>query len=159
MNIKTIAIGIYIVIIYWISTHVSSMHTLFFPTIGAFSLLFISRPFNKAELSKIAFGAIVSSVIGTAIVSVHPGVISLFINTLIVITLITKLKWNAPPILAVSFVPFFVQPTYLWAIPLSVCGALLGLLLTLYAVHLVEKKWASLSFLKATARAETEKAA
>ncbi|QMV41953.1 hypothetical protein [Cohnella cholangitidis] len=161
MNLKTIAICLYIVVVYWISTHIPSLHSLFFPTIGAFSLLFISKPFSKTELSKIAFGAIVSSVIGTVIVSVHPGVISLFINTIIVITLITKLKWNAPPILAVSFVPFFVQPTFIWAIPLSVCGALLGLLITLYVVHQIESRWSSLPFLvKGTAaQVESEKAA
>ncbi|WP_239615618.1 hypothetical protein [Cohnella mopanensis] len=160
LNLKMIAICLYIVVIYWISTHIPSLHSLFFPTIGAFSLLFISKPFSKVELGKIAFGAIVSSVIGTIIVYLHPGVISLFINTIIVITLITKLKWNAPPILAVSFVPFFVQPTFIWAIPLSVCGALLGLLLTLYAVHLIESKWGALPFFaKSADRMESEKAA
>ena len=160
MNLKTIAISFYIVIIYWISTHIPSLHSLFFPTIGAFSLLFISRPFEVAQLSKIALGAIVSSVIGTFIVYLHPGVFSLFINTIIVITLITKFKWNAPPILAVSFVPFFVQPTYIWAIPLSVCGALLGLLMTLYIVHQIEIRWSMLPFrFKGTAQIESEKSA
>jgi hypothetical protein len=129
----------YIVFVYWISTHFPTLHNLFFPTLGAFSLLFVSRPFEAAELGKIAFGAVVSSIIGTFIVYLHPGAVSLFINTIIVIWLISKLKWNAPPILAVSFVPFFVKPTFIWAIPLSVCGSLLGLLLVLFAAHRVEK--------------------
>jgi len=160
MNLRTIAICFYIAAVYWISTKFPHFHTLFFPTLGAFGLLFVSRPFRRAELAKISFGAIVSSVIGTAIASWQPGVLALLVHTVIIVTLIKKLKWNAPPILAVSLVPFFVQPEFAWAIPLSVCAALLGLLLTLYAVHLLESKWTSLpSFLRDNVRQEAEKAA
>ncbi|MFC5652539.1 HPP family protein [Paenibacillus solisilvae] len=139
MNLRTVAICIYIVSIYWVSSRIPSLHTLFFPTLGAFSLLFIARPFSAAQLGKVAFGAILSSLIGTVLVYLHPGVITLLINTVIVIYLINRFKWNAPPILAVSFVPFFVQSSFIWAIPLSVCGSLLGLLITLFVVHYIER--------------------
>lgn len=157
MNIRTAAICLYIVSIYWVSSRIPSLHTLFFPTLGAFSLLFIGRPFSAAQVGAIAFGVIVSSLIGTVLVYLHPGVISLLINTVIVIYLINKFKWNTPPILAVSFVPFFVHSSFIWAIPLSVCGSLLGLVLTLFIVHHVER---TLPFsLKGTAKAETDRAA
>ncbi|MGO4545265.1 hypothetical protein AB4Z29_10725 [Paenibacillus sp. 2TAB23] len=159
MRIRTYAICLYIILIYWISSHFPSMHALFFPTLGAFSLLFISRPFEKAEVRKIAFGAVVSSIVGSISVYIHPGVISLLLTLVIVISFINTFKWNAPPILAVSLIPFFTQPSLLWVIPLSVCGSLLGLLVTLSAAAFVEKKLGALSlFPKRGVKAESDSA-
>ncbi|MEV5029819.1 hypothetical protein [Paenibacillus sp. LPE1-1-1.1] len=159
MQIRTYAICFYIIMIYWISSHIPSMHSLFFPTLGAFSLLFISRPFEKAEVSKIALGAVISSLIGSVFVYWNPGVLSLLLTLLSVLYLINKFKWNAPPILAVSLIPFFTKPSLLWVIPLSVCGSLLGLLLTLSAAAYVEKKFGAVSLLpKRAAKAESDSA-
>ncbi len=159
MRIRTYAICLYIIMIYWISLHIPYMHSLFFPTLGAFSLLFISRPFEKAEVSKIAFGAVLASFIGSFFVYWNAGVLSLLLTLVIVISFINKFKWNAPPILAVSLIPFFTQPSLLWVIPLSVCGSLLGLLLTLSAAAYVEKRVGTLPlFLKRTTKAESDSA-
>lgn len=159
MHIKTYAICLYIIMIYWISLHIPHMHSLFFPTLGAFSLLFISRPFGKAEIRKIAIGAVVSSLIGSLFVYWNTGVVSLLLTLLIVIWLINSFKWNAPPILAVSLIPFFTQPSLLWVIPLSVCGSLVGLLLTLSLAAYVETKFGSTPlFLNRTNEAESDSA-
>ncbi|WP_339205463.1 HPP family protein [Paenibacillus sp. FSL K6-3182] len=144
MRIRTYAICLYIILIYWVSLHIPYMHSLFFPTLGAFSLLFISRPFEKSQLRKIALGAVFSSCIGSILNHWNPGVLSLLLTLLIVIFCINRLKLNAPPILAVALIPFFTQPTQLWVIPLSVCGALLGLLVTLSAAVYIEKRFESL---------------
>lgn len=139
MNIKAFAICLYIVGIYWVSSRMPSLHALFFPTLGAFSLLFIAHPFSPVRLGRVAFGAIIAVLVGTAMAYVHPGAITLFCNMLIVIYLINRFKWNAPPILAVSLIPFFVHASYIWVIPLSVCASLLGLLITLFVAHHVER--------------------
>ncbi|WP_054025530.1 HPP family protein [Bacillus sp. FJAT-28004] len=144
MRIRTYAICLYIIMIYWISLHIPYMHSLFFPTLGAFSLLFISRPFEKSQLRKIALGAVFSSFIGSILNYWNPGVLSLLLTLLIVIFCINRFNWNAPPILAVALIPFFTQPTLFWAIPLSVCGSLLGLLVTLSAAVYIEKRFESL---------------
>jgi hypothetical protein len=159
MRIRTYAICLYIIFIYWISLHIPNMHALFFPTLGSFSLLFISRPFEKAEVRKISFGAVIASIIGSLFVYWNPGVLSLFLTLLIVIYLINKFKWNSPPILAVSLIPFFAQSSILWVIPLSVCGALLGLMITLSASAFVEKKLGAMPlFIKRSAKAKSDTA-
>jgi hypothetical protein len=159
MSIKTYAICLYIVFVYWISSHIPHMHALFFPTLGAFSLLFISRPYVKREFGKIAFGAVFASFVGSLFVYFSPGVISLLLTLLIVIWFINIFKWNAPPILAVSLIPFFTQPPLLWVIPVSVSGALLGLLLTLSAATYLESKFEFVtSLFKRTVRAESDRA-
>lgn len=159
MRIRTYAICLYIILIYWISLHVPYMHSLFFPTLGAFSLLFISRPFEKTEIRKIAFGAVLSSLIGSLFVFWSTGVLSLLFTLLIVIFLIHQFKWNAPPILAVSLIPFFTQPPLVWVIPLSVCGSLLGLLFTLSMATFAERKLGAISLLsKKTVNADSDSA-
>lgn len=115
------------------------MHSLFFPTLGAFSLLFISRPLNRTEVRNIAVGAIVASAIGSLFITFSPGIFSLLATMLIVIGLMKKMNWNAPPILAVALIPFFTQPPTLWIIPISVGCTLAGLLITLSAAAYVEK--------------------
>lgn len=143
MTIKSAAICAYIVIIYWISLHFPVLHTLFFPTLGAFSLLFISKAFKKEEIGKIALGAIAASLIGSVLMYYISGVLPILLNTVAVIWLIRKFKWNAPPILAVSFIPFFTQPANVWITPVSVALSLLGLLLFLYGADRLERKFGS----------------
>ncbi len=142
MNIKIIVICTYIALIYWLSLHVSFLDTLFFPTIGAFSFLFVTRSFRCAEIGKITFGAFVSSMIGTLIFWVYPSSISLFVNVLFTMWLIKRLNWNAPPIVAVSLIPFFSHSAHPWLIPVSVCMVLLGLMLFLFLAERIEKLWA-----------------
>ncbi|MHA6482963.1 hypothetical protein ACX1C1_13780 [Paenibacillus sp. strain BS8-2] len=136
---KIYAICLYLVVVYWISLHIPHMHAIFFPTLGAFSLLFISRPFRKPEVGRIALGAVAASAIGSLLAHWHAGALSLLATLLIVIGLINRFKWNAPPILAVALIPYFTQPPVFWAIPLSVCGALAGLLVTLTAADFCEQ--------------------
>ncbi|MGO4108681.1 HPP family protein [Paenibacillus sp. YAF4_2] len=140
MNLKTIVICLYVGLIYWLSLHFSFLDTLFFPTLGAFSFLFLSRSSTISEVGKVTFGAVVSSGIGTLLYYIYPSAISLFVNVIITIWLINKFKWNAPPIVAVALIPFFSHSAHHWAIPLSVCAALLGLMLVLYIAGLVESR-------------------
>ncbi|MDQ6421229.1 hypothetical protein RB620_17530 [Paenibacillus sp. LHD-117] len=157
MRFKTYAICLYLVAVYWISLNIPHMHALFFPTLGAFSLLFISRPFRRDEVRNIAAGAVAASFIGSLLAHWNAGAGSLLITLLIVIGLINLFKWNAPPILAVSLIPYFARPPVFWAIPLSVCGALAGLLLTLSIAAFCEKKFGSfLPFTGAGSHSKTE---
>jgi|GEM_PF-1016684 len=146
MKLKLAAISLYIVLIYWFSLHVPLLHMMFFPTLGAFSLLFVSRSPDAKVLSKIAAGACVSSVIGTALFHLGGGgVLALFLNVIVIIWLIVRLKWNAPPILAVSLIPFFAQAPNVWIVPVSVCGTLAGLLATLSLASLLERRVGALA--------------
>ncbi|MCD1258604.1 HPP family protein [Paenibacillus athensensis] len=141
MKLKMAAISLYIVLIYYFSLHVPLLHMLFFPTLGAFSLLFVSRSQDVRELSKIAAGAFIASIIGTALFHLgNGGVLSLFITIIVISWLIIKLKWNAPPILAVSLIPFFAHAPNVWIVPVSVCGSMAGLLATLGLVSLLERR-------------------
>jgi hypothetical protein len=139
MNIKILAVCLYIILIYWLSLTFPSLHMLFFPTLGSFGFLFISRSIGLKDISKIALGAVISSVIGSLLFHLSPGIISLFINTLITIWLINQFKLNAPPILAVSIIPFFAHSPNLWIMPLSVSGSMLGLILILSLVKRMER--------------------
>ncbi|MCY9592131.1 hypothetical protein PC41400_04350 [Paenibacillus chitinolyticus] len=138
MNVKIIGVALYIMLIYGISKHYPAMHGLFFPALGAFSFLFISRPFNAKAMSSISAGAVLATVVGTLIYYLVPGILALFVNTLIIIWL-NKVKWNAPPILAVSLIPFFTETPRIWDVPLAVALSLAGLTVTLLAADFVHK--------------------
>ncbi|SDD49583.1 hypothetical protein SAMN02799630_03734 [Paenibacillus sp. UNCCL117] len=155
MNPKIVAIGLYIMLIYWLSMQAPLLHMLFFPTLGAFSLFFISRPLQAKETARIALGAIIASLVGTLSFTVHPGVLSLFINTLVIIWLIKRFHWNAPPILAVSFIPFFARSDIWWAVPVSVAISIVGLLATLGIVHIAERKLGTFSLSFGEAKKQT----
>jgi hypothetical protein len=114
---------------------------LFFPTLGAFSFLFVSRSLQLKQMGGVILGACLSSTIGTLLYALDSGVLSLFITILSVILLINKFNWNAPPILAVAIIPFFVKADSFWLIPISVFVSLLGLLGTLAVVYTVEKRF------------------
>ncbi|QAY67583.1 HPP family protein [Paenibacillus protaetiae] len=141
MNIKVIAVGIYIAFIYWLSLHVSFLDTLFFPALGAFGFLFAARSFHLAEYCKITLGAVVSSLAGTLLYLIYPGTVTLFINVLFAIWLIKRMKWNAPPIVAVAIIPFFSHSPYHVLVPVSVLVSLAGLTALLYAAELIAARW------------------
>jgi len=126
-------------IIYWASSHYPDVHTLFFPTLGAFCLLFLTRSFERKTWMQISIGAVIGATVGTALYTIDPGPVTFFINALAMIGLITRMKWNAPPILAVSFIPYFSHPTTLWVLPLSVALSLSGLIATLWATKTLEQ--------------------
>lgn len=145
MNPKLVLISLYIVLVYWVSLQLPALHALFYPTLGAFSFLLASRNFDLKEAGRILLGATVSSAVGSALHTVHPGAVSLLADTLLVGWLIQRFRWNAPPILAVSIIPFFVPQTNLWAAPTSVFISLLGLLVVLESARLVSVWWNQLS--------------
>lgn len=122
-------------ILYWISLHIPSLKTVFYPTLGAFSYLFVTRAFELRDLSRITLGAVIASCLGSLLNAMYPGVPAFLLNTLLVTWMIRKFHWNAPPILAVSLIPFFIQPIEWWVVPVSVLGSLSGLLLLVGALH------------------------
>lgn len=91
------------------------------------------------KLSQIAFGAVLCSIIGTLMYRVDSGIVSLFCTTLLIIWLMNRFKWIAPPILAIAFVPFFSGGVDLWAFPAAVAVSLLGLVIILFAADTVGK--------------------
>lgn len=135
MMYKSIAISSYIVFLYWLSLHKPGLNMIFFPTLGAFALICISRTFDIVWLLKVSFGAVVSALIGSILYYVYPGVVSLLAATLITTWLILRFKWNAPPILAVCLIPFFSQAPTPWIVPLSVLGALIGLIVIVSSIR------------------------
>ncbi|MDR7314493.1 HPP family protein [Brevibacillus nitrificans] len=145
MSLKMVFVCLYIMSIYWLSLHIPFLDTLFFPALGAFCFLFASRSLRLSEMSKITWGAFISSMVGTLFFFVYPSPISLFVNVLFTIWMINRFKWNAPPIVAVSLIPFFSHSDYHWYIPLSVCAVLLGSMIVLFIAEQLEGKWADLS--------------
>ncbi|NOU91868.1 hypothetical protein GC093_01260 [Paenibacillus sp. LMG 31456] len=136
MNIKIFVICLYLLLIYSVSQHLPDLKMIFFPALGAFSYLFISRSFHFRDFAKMIAGASVASLISSLLFLSMTGIIPFFISTLCTILLIRKFNLNAPPILAIALIPFFSRPTHFWSLPLAVLVSLLGLLLTLSAVEL-----------------------
>lgn len=137
-TIRAIMASLYMMFIYWASTQFPDVHTLFFPTLGAFSLLFLKRTQERKAQLNITIGAVVGACIGTALYTIDHGPLTFFINALLMIGLITKMKWNAPPIMAISFIPFFTHPKVLWSLPVSVAGSLFGLIAMLWLTEAIE---------------------
>ncbi|WNR44916.1 HPP family protein [Paenibacillus roseipurpureus] len=124
---------------YWASYHFPSMKMVFYPTLGAFSFLFIHRVDNIKEVRRIIAGALIAVTMGSFLYSISTGAISFFLTALVTITLIQFFKWNAAPILAVSFIPYFAHPVSFWALPMAVFVSLLGLLVSIWLIGKVEK--------------------
>ncbi|MFC4812355.1 hypothetical protein [Paenibacillus sp. GCM10023250] len=139
MVIRSVGLGLYIMFVYWLSSHAPGMHMLFFPTLGAFGFLFITRSPRMPELFGIAGGAVLSSTVGTVAYALHGGMVALFCSTLAMIWIVRALKLNAPPIIAVSLIPFFAHPAKLWVAPASVAVSLAGLLAVMALVYAVER--------------------
>lgn len=108
---------------------------LFYPTLGAFSYLFISRTFDVKDFSKLIAGAFAASLVSSVLFISNAGFISFFAATVSTIILIQKFRLNAPPILAIALVPYFTHPVSLWTLPSAVLVSLSGLLLTLWLVE------------------------
>ncbi|MFC4100107.1 hypothetical protein [Paenibacillus xanthanilyticus] len=138
-NFRVWAICGYVALIYWVSHHIPSLRMLFYPTLGAFCFLFMSRT-DYRGIARIALGAFMATLIGTVIFNFVPGIAALFLNTLIVIQLKHLMKLNAPPVLAVSFIPFFSGAVAAWHVPLLVGCSLAGLTFVLMGVHWLENR-------------------
>ncbi|UQZ85891.1 hypothetical protein SK3146_05181 [Paenibacillus konkukensis] len=131
MNVKIWIICFYLMFIYWISRHIPDVRAIFFPTLGAFSYLFISRAFSVKEFGKMIAGAAVASLVSSALFLSHTGLLSLLLASLFAILIIRKFHLNAPPVLAIALIPYFAEPAQVWTFPLAVLASLGGLLLLL----------------------------
>ncbi len=143
MNVKLVLISLYIAFIYWLSTHLTSLHALFFPTLGAFSFLLVSRDFDRKIAGNLLIGSTIAALIGTLLQTLDTGAVGLLADSLIVGWLIHRCRWNAPPILAVSIIPFFVDQTNAWITPVCVLLSLSGLIFLLAAANFIGEAWKS----------------
>ncbi|TBL75628.1 HPP family protein [Paenibacillus thalictri] len=127
MNIKLLSASLFLMATYWISLKVPAMHMVFYPTLGAFCVLFTTRSFERIEIVKVIIGAAVSSVVGCLFYFIYPGALSILLVSLLVMWANKKYKLNAPPIMAIALIPFFSHPQHLWLTPLFVFLSLTSL--------------------------------
>ncbi|TVY01897.1 hypothetical protein [Paenibacillus cremeus] len=137
MDIKTIAIALYLLLIYWLSQSFPTLKPLFYPTLGAFSYLFVSRTFAIKDLMRLVAGAAAASTLGSVLFLTGSGLWAFLVTSLCTILLIRKFHLNAPPIMAVALIPFFSQAVHWWVLPLSVSASLSGLVATLLLTELL----------------------
>jgi hypothetical protein len=128
MFLRSLVMCCYLMGAYWASYHFPSMKMVFYPTLGAFSFLFMHRVDQIKDIGRITMGAIIAVTIGSSMYAISHGAMSFFITAILTISLIQWFKWNAAPILAVSFIPFFAHPVAFWALPAAVLVSLLGLI-------------------------------
>lgn len=138
MDIKTVSISLYLLFIYWISLHFPLMKPLFFPTLGAFSYLFVSRKYELKDLLKLILGAGVASLIGSALFRSDAGMLAFLATALLTIQLLRRYQLQAPPILAVALIPYFANPSSMWEVPVSVIASLSGLVVFLLLVETMQ---------------------
>ncbi|UUZ97753.1 HPP family protein [Paenibacillus sp. P25] len=131
MDLRTVAILLYLLLIYWLSLSFPTLKPLFYPTLGAFSYLFLSRTFELRGLLKLVAGAGAASLIGSLLFWSHTGVLAFMLTAASTILLIRRFHLNAPPILAVALIPYFSQPASWWNLSLSVMSSLIGLVAVL----------------------------
>jgi len=129
----------YLMLAYWVSYHYPSMKMIFYPTLGAFSFLFMHRVEQIKDIRRIMLGAFVGVVVGCLAYMISTGAFSFFVTALLMILLIKYFKWNAAPILSVSFIPFFAHPAHLWLLPVTVLTSLLGLFVPIWLISRLEK--------------------
>ncbi|MDR6882878.1 membrane protein YdbS with pleckstrin-like domain [Bacillus sp. 3255] len=139
MLLRSIIICCYLMGAYWASYHYPSMKMVFYPTLGAFSFLFMHRVDQFKDVGRITIGAIIAVTIGSVMYAISHGAVSFFLTAIVTISLIQLFKWNAAPILAVSFVPFFAHPTSIWALPAAVFVSLLGLMVSVWLIGKMEQ--------------------
>jgi hypothetical protein len=139
MFLRSLIICCYLMGAYWASYHFPSMKMVFYPTLGAFSFLFMHRVDNIREIRRIIIGAIIAVTMGSIFYTISTGAVSFFLTALVTITLIQFFKWNAAPILAVSFIPYFAHPVSMWALPIAVLVSLTGLLVSIWLIGKVEQ--------------------
>jgi len=144
MYLRSLIICSYLMIAYWVSTQFPSLKMVFYPTLGAFSFIFIQRVGQMKDVKRIILGAAIASTIGSMMYALDNGVMSFFATAIITISLIHFFKWNAAPILAVSLIPYFAHPVSIWTLPVAVVVSLIGLLLTLWLIGKIEQMtWVS----------------
>jgi hypothetical protein len=139
MFLRSLITCSYLMAVYWASTHFPSMKMVFYPTLGAFSFLFLHRGGHIKDTGRIIVGAIIAVTIGSIFYNISTGVVSFFATAIITISLIQLFKWNAAPILAVSLIPYFAHPVSIWMLPLAVLISLIGLLLPLWLAGKLEQ--------------------
>lgn len=136
MFVRSIVLCLYLALLYGISHQSDELRMVFFPTLGAFGFLFLVRSWK--EMLTIVIAAVLAVTVGNALFVFSPGVVSFFVTALMVIVIIQKLRLNAAPVVAVSFIPFFAHPTGMWVVPVSVLVALGGLLVITVAAQRLE---------------------
>ncbi|OAS23634.1 HPP family protein [Paenibacillus oryzisoli] len=139
MFLRSLVICCYLMGAYWASYHFPSLKMVFYPTLGAFSFLFMHRVDNIREIRRIIIGAIIAVTMGSLFYTISTGAVSFFLTAVVTITLIQFFKWNAAPILAVSFIPYFAHPVSMWALPIAVFVSLTGLLISIWLIGRVEQ--------------------
>lgn len=139
MFLRSLIICSYLAIIYCAANQIPSLKMVFFPTLGAFSFLFIHREGHIKDIGRIIIGAIVAATLGSLFYAVDSGVLSFFATAILTISLIKWFQWNAAPILAVSLIPYFSHPASIWALPAAVMVSLIGLVLTLWLIGRMEQ--------------------
>ncbi|MCY9661887.1 hypothetical protein P5G65_29530 [Paenibacillus chondroitinus] len=139
MLLRSLVICCYLMGAYWASYHFPSLRMVFYPTLGAFSFLFMHRVDQIKDVGRITLGAIIAVTLGSVMYSISQGTLSFFLTAIITISLIQVLKWNAAPILSVSFIPFFAHTTSIWALPAAVLVSLLGLIIFVWLIAKVEQ--------------------
>lgn len=137
--LRSLIICCYLMTAYWASIHFPSLKMVFYPTLGAFSFLFIHRIGQPKDVVRIIIGAIIAVSLGSFFYTINTGAVSFFATAIVTISLIQVFKWNAAPILAVSFIPYFAHPDSLWALPIAVLASLAGLLIPLWLISRLEQ--------------------
>lgn len=140
LSARGFIISLYIIFIYWLSLQFTSLHMMFFPTLGAYCLFFMTKPLSRKAQIQISFGSVMVSILSTLMYHWNTGIISLFITTLITIGLINYFKWNAPPVLAVSIIPFFTHSASYWEFPVAISLSLSGIVVLLVAADFFVNK-------------------
>jgi hypothetical protein len=139
MLLRSLVVCCYLMGAYWASYHFPSLRMVFYPTLGAFSFLFMHRVDQIKDVGRITIGAIIAVTLGSVMYSISHGTLSFFLTSMITISLIQVFKWNAAPILSVSFIPFFAHTTSIWALPIAVLVSLLGLIMFVWLIGKVEQ--------------------
>lgn len=139
MKLSVFAACGYLGLVYFAAGHVQGLHPLFFPALGAFAYLMITRRSAWQEMLQMTAGTIICSFIGSILSLLHPNTVFLVVDALLVYWMIHRLKWNAPPIIAVSLIPFFSRSPDWWTFPVSGGAALIGLAFTLSIASVLAK--------------------
>jgi hypothetical protein len=151
MNTKISVITIYLVLVYWLSMHVPVLKPLFYPTLGAFGYLLVSRTFTLKESSSLLMGAVTASILGTCFYFWLPETVSLLATFVLSVIMIQRFRLNAPPILAIALIPYFAPPSSPWTIPIAVFVTLSILLAALLLLERAAGIWKSFR-IKSTAQ-------
>ncbi len=139
INTKIVLISLYIVLIYWISLKLEALHMMFFPSLGAYCLFLFSKQLHTKFIVKIFLGSVFVALISTVMFQLNDGLLSLFCTMLIAVGIIYKFELNAPPILAVAMIPYYIQAPSYWEFPFALSLTLIGLVAVLLLNEGLEK--------------------